>query len=94
MILYRTMLRSETMLITTGKVNNGVIRIDSKDLPDGTTVTLIVPEGDETFELDPAQETELLAAIAEAEHGQLISASEILEKIAPHDLTTTDSHRK
>jgi hypothetical protein len=38
------------------KVNDGVIQIDSKDLPDGTTVTLLAHEGDETFELDPPQE--------------------------------------
>jgi hypothetical protein len=69
------------MLITTGKVNNGVIQIDSKDLPDGTTVTLLAHEGDETFELDAAQETELLAAIAEAERGALVGASEILQQI-------------
>jgi hypothetical protein len=69
------------MLITTGKVNNGMIQIDSKDLPDGTTVTLLAHEGDETFALDPAQESELLAAIAEAERGELISASELLQRI-------------
>ena len=69
------------MLITTGKVNNGVIQIDSKDLPDGTTVTLLAHEGDETFELDPSQEMELLTAIAEAEGGEFISASELLQKI-------------
>jgi hypothetical protein len=69
------------MLITTGKVNNGVIQIDGKDLPDGTIVTLLAQEGDETFELDPAQEADLLTAIAEAERGQLISASELLQKI-------------
>ena len=66
------------MIITTAKVNNGVIQIDSKDLPDGTTVTLLAQEGDETFELDAAQESELLAAIAEAERGELVSASEFL----------------
>lgn len=66
------------MLITTGKVNNGVIQLD---LPDGTTVTLLAHEGDETFTLDPSQESELLAAIAEAERGELVSASEVLEKI-------------
>ena len=70
-----------TMLITTAKVNNGVIQIDSKDLPDGTTVTLLAHEGDETFELDAAQESELLAAIAEAERGELVSASELLGQI-------------
>ena len=69
------------MLITTGKVNNGVIQIDSKDLPDGTTVTLLVHEGDETFELDASQESELLAAIAEADRGELLSATEVLKQI-------------
>jgi hypothetical protein len=69
------------MIITTAKVNNGVIQIDSKDLPDGTTVTLLAQEGDETFELDAAQESELLTAIAEAERGELVSASEVLQQI-------------
>ncbi|HUE82222.1 MAG TPA: hypothetical protein VMM84_08910 [Pyrinomonadaceae bacterium] len=69
------------MLITTGKVNNGVIQIDSEDLPDGTTVTLLAREGDETFELNAAQETELLAALAEAERGELVNASELLQQI-------------
>ena len=69
------------MLITTAKVNNGVIQIDSKDLPDGTTVMLLAREGDETFELNAAQESELLAAIAEAERGELVSASELVGQI-------------
>jgi hypothetical protein len=69
------------MLITTGKVNNGVVHVDSKDLPDGATVTLLVQEGDETFELDASQERELLAAIAEADRGELISATELLKQL-------------
>jgi hypothetical protein len=69
------------MLITTGKVNNGVIQIDTKDLPNGTTVTVLAHEGDETFELDATQEAELLVAIAEADRGELISAPELLQKI-------------
>ena len=69
------------MLITTGKVNNGVIQIDTTDLPNGTTVTVLAHEGDETFELDATQEVELLAAIAEADRGETINASELLQKI-------------
>ena len=69
------------MLITTGKVKNGVIQIDTKDLPNGTTVTVLAHEGDETFELNATQEAELLAAIAEADRGELISSSELLQKI-------------
>ena len=68
------------MLITTAKVTNGMIQIDN-DLPDGTTVTLLAHEGDETFELDAAQESELLAAIAEGERGELVSAAELLGQI-------------
>lgn len=69
------------MLITTAKVNNGRIEVDSNQLPDGTTVTLLAHEGDEVFELDDKQENVLLAAIAEAERGEVISAAEILQKL-------------
>ena len=73
------MLKS-SMLITTGKVTNGVIQMD-KDLPEGATVTILAHEGDETFELDPEQEARLLGAIAEADRGELISASDLLKRI-------------
>ena len=69
------------MLITTGKVNDGVIQVDTKDLPEGTTVTVLAHEGDETFEVDAAQEADLIAAIAEAERGELVVASEVLQRI-------------
>jgi hypothetical protein len=69
------------MLITTGKVNEGMIQLDSQDLPEGATVTVLAQEGDETFELDAIQEAELLAAIAEAERGELVNASEVLQQI-------------
>ncbi|CAN5811482.1 hypothetical protein BH20ACI3_BH20ACI3_18300 [soil metagenome] len=69
------------MLITTGRVNDGVIQVDTKVLPDGTTVTVLAHEGDETFELNATQEAELLAAIAEAERGEIVSASEVLQQI-------------
>ena len=69
------------MLITTGKVNNGTIQVDSKEIPDGTTVTLLACEGDETFELDEGQERELLAAIDEADRGEFTSAAKVLDQI-------------
>jgi hypothetical protein len=43
--------------------------------------TQFVHEGDETFELDASQESELLAAIAEADRGELIDATELLKQI-------------
>ena len=41
------------MLITTGKVLGGIIKLDEKSLPEGAIVTVLAPEGDETFELRP-----------------------------------------
>lgn len=69
------------MLITTGKVNDGMIRVDTQSLPEGATVTVLAREGDETFELNAGQEAELLEAIAEAERGELVDASEVLQQI-------------
>ncbi len=69
------------MLITTGKVHGGTITIDAKGLPDGAIVTVLAPEGDETFDLSPEEETKLLRAITEADRGETISASQILQQI-------------
>lgn len=69
------------MLVTTGKVNDGVIQVETKDFPDGTTVTVLAHEGDETFELDATREADLMAAIAEAGRGEVVDASEVLQQI-------------
>ncbi len=69
------------MLITTGKVHDGTITVDAKDLPEGATVTVLAPEGDETFELSSEEEAKLLAAITEADRGETTSASQVLQQI-------------
>jgi hypothetical protein len=69
------------MLITTGKVLDGTIKLDTQSLPEGAIVTVLVPEGDETFELLPAEEAKLLAAVAEAERGETTSGPSVLEHI-------------
>ncbi len=69
------------MLITTGKVLGGIIKLDEKSLPEGAIVTVLAPEGDETFELRPEEEVRLLAAIAEAERGETTGASQVLKQI-------------
>ena len=69
------------MLITTGKVLGGIIKLDEKSLPEGAIVTVLAPEGDETFELRPEEEVQLPAAIAEAERGETTDASKVLKQI-------------
>lgn len=69
------------MLITTGTVQNGTIKLDEPNLLEGTLVTVLAPEGDETFELAPEEEAKLLAAIAEAERGETTNAADLLKQI-------------
>lgn len=69
------------MLITTGRVRHGRIEVDTGALPEGTRVTVLAREGEESFELGPEDEAALLAAIAEAERGETVGAAEVLRKI-------------
>ena len=61
------------MLITTGRVHDGTIQLDGEGLPEGAIVTVLTNEGDETFDLGPEQEAQLLAAIGEAECGEVLA---------------------
>jgi hypothetical protein len=42
---------------------------------------VLAREEDETFELDPAAEAELLQSIAEADRGELIPAEQVLRML-------------
>lgn len=69
------------MLITTGKVSGGTIKVDAGSLPEGAKVTILAPEDNEVFQLGSADEARLLEAVAEAERGEVVSASVVLEEI-------------
>ena len=56
-------------MLATGQVQGGAIEVDS-NLPEGAKVTILVHEGDETFELTPDEENKLMATIAEADRGE------------------------
>ena len=65
------------MVIATGKVVHGRVELDSA-LPEGASVTVLAPEGDETFEADPETERALLDAIAQCERGDTIPMPQLL----------------
>ncbi len=69
------------MRMTTGIVRHGIVELDDKDLPDGTPVTVIVREGEETFELSPEEEAKLLEAIAQVERGEYEDGWELLREL-------------
>ena len=69
------------MQLATGTVIGGKVIVDGASLPDGTVVTILAREMDETFEVPPELEAELLASIAQADQGETISAAELLERL-------------
>jgi hypothetical protein len=66
------------MKVITGKVVAGRIVIEGEPLEEGSTVTVLAPERDETFVLDSQAETALLAAMAEADRGEVITDEQLL----------------
>lgn len=70
------------MLITSGRVNGNLVEIEGEDLPEGARVTIIVRENGETFEATHDEESKLLAAITEAERGEVTDASDVLRQIS------------
>jgi hypothetical protein len=75
-------------------VQGGTIKVDAKGLPEGATVTVLAPEGDETFELLPQDEAKLLAAIGEAERGETTSALQVRNSSADRDPSVSRPHRQ
>jgi predicted transcriptional regulator len=71
------------MQVFTARVKDGVIVSDEGvTLPEGTTVTVIAGDLEAPVELTAAQEAELAESIAEAERGEVISAAELLRRLA------------
>lgn len=69
------------MRMATGKVVEGKVVVEGTPLDEGSKVTILIREEDETFDLTVEQEEELLAAIAEAERGETVPAKEHLEAL-------------
>ncbi|HEY0372707.1 MAG TPA: hypothetical protein VGD79_11935 [Thermoanaerobaculia bacterium] len=73
------------MRVSSGKVVSGQVILEGEPLPDGSVVTVISREIDESFTLDAAAEAELLVSLAEADRGELIPAEEVLRTFRDED---------
>jgi hypothetical protein len=73
------------MRIVTGKVIEGKVVIDGAPFQEGARVTVIGADDSETFELGPEDEAALLAAIGEANHGEIVDGVELVAKLSSHD---------
>jgi hypothetical protein len=68
-----TPMRRCTMLdmqLATGTVVGGKVVVEEDPLPEGAVVTVLAREADETFEVPPELEAELLESIAQADRGE------------------------
>lgn len=69
------------MQIATGTVVDGKIIVEGEPLAEGMVVTILAREAQETFEVPPELEAELLESIAEADRGETITADELLQRL-------------
>lgn len=69
------------MQVATGIVVDGKVVVEGDPLPDGTVVTIIARDAEETFEVPPELEAELLESIAQADRGETLSADEVIERL-------------
>ncbi len=69
------------MRVTTGRIIDGRIEVAGETFTEGLTVTILVPEEDEAFELGPEDEAALLEAMAEGDRGETVSAEEFFRQL-------------
>ncbi len=67
--------------IATGKVVQGKLELDGDSLEEGATVTVLVPEPDESFELTPDEEAALEASLKQAAQGQFVDTEALLREL-------------
>ncbi len=70
------------MRVASGTVVAGKIVVEGAPLEEGSTVTILVPEDGETFQLADDDEAALLLAIDEAERGDVIEGDQFLRDLA------------
>jgi hypothetical protein len=70
------------MQLLTAEVRGGtIVPPEGVELPEGTRVVVILDDDEAGFELSAAEEASLSEAIAEADRGEVISASELFRRL-------------
>jgi hypothetical protein len=67
--------------IATGKVVHGKVELDGDSFEEGSTVTALVPQADDNFELTPDEEIALEESLKQAAQGQLVDAEALLREL-------------
>ena len=59
--------------------------VEGEALAEGSTVTVVLREDNEAFELTPEEEAELRESIAAIERGEFVSGERLLERLRRFD---------
>ena len=69
------------MKVATGRVVGGKIVVEGEPWVEGSVVTVVARDDEETFDVSPEEERALLEAIAQADRGQVVSWEELREQL-------------
>lgn len=68
-------------VLSASVLDHGRLDVPEGSLQKGTTVTLLVPEDEEAFDLSPADKSLLLEAIAQAGRGETVDGWQLLAEL-------------
>ena len=69
------------MKVATGRVVEGKVVLEGEPLAEGTVVTVVARDDDETFDVSPEEERALLEAMTQADRGQVVSWEKLREQL-------------
>jgi len=69
------------MRVASGRIIDGRVELEDARLPEGASVTVLMPEGEQTFEADAETERMLLESIAQCERGQTVPLAKVIEEL-------------
>ncbi len=69
------------MKVATGVVVEGKVVVEGEALAEGSTVTVVLRDDEEVFDLTPAEEEELLESITQIERGEFVTGEQLLERL-------------
>ena len=70
-----------SMRVATGIVVDGKVVVEGESLAEGSSVTVVLRDDEEAFELTPEEEQELVDSIAQIELGEFVSGEQLLERL-------------
>jgi hypothetical protein len=69
------------MRIATGRIIEGKVVVEGEPWAEGSVVTVVARDDEQTFEVSAEEERALLEAIAQADRGQVVSWEALRERL-------------